>query len=227
MKKTGLAIFLLVVLVSSPGFAFVDAIVSTAKAAKDEVYQKFMMVKAIEQLKALRDNYEASMRYYAMIKKLNEGKGILPNIATKVGDIGDKLAKEAQQQFEDDWINDKGYHSDLDRAIGKMDDYASGKVRYAGKVFSKSLEAQKEGERISHEADSLDSKNTQKMMLKTQALQLQLAAQTNANMAQLLDVNTRTYKLQLEAKQERLRDWDIFDKSVKILQGPEKARGGN
>jgi hypothetical protein len=96
-----------------------------------------------------------------------------------------------------------------------------------GKVFSKSLEAQKEGERISHEADSLDSKNTQKMMLKTQALQLQLAAQTNANMAQLLDVNTRTYKLQLEAKQERLRDWDIFDKSVKILQGPEKARGGN
>ena len=226
MKRTWTAIILLVVFVS-PGFAFVDAIVSTAKAAKDEVYQKFMMLKAIEQLKALRDNYQASVRYYAMFKKLNEGKGILPNIAHKVGDIGDDVAREAQQQFEDDWINDKGYHSGLERAINKMDDYASGKVRYAGKVFSKALDAQKEGERISQEADSLDPKSTQTMILKTQALQLQLAAQTNANMAQLLDVNTRTYKLQLEAKQERLRDWDIFDKSVKILKGDGKKKGGN
>ena len=218
MKRIWVVILLLGVL-ASPAFAFVDAIVSTAKAAKDEAYQKFMMIKAIEQLKALRDNYEASMRYYAMIKKLNEGKGILPNIAHKVGDIGDEVAKEAQQQFEDDWINDKGYHSDLDKEINKMDDYASGKVRYAGKVFSKSLEAQKEGQRISDEADSLDPKMTQTMILKTQALQLQLAAQTNQNMAQLLDVNTRMYKLQLEAKEERLRDWDIFDKSVRVLKG--------
>lgn len=226
MKRTWSVIILLAVFVS-PGFAFVDAIVSTAKAAKDEAYQKFMMIKAVEQLKSLRDNYEASMRYYAMYQKMNEGRGILANIAHKVGDIGDDVRKEAQQQFEDDWINDNGYHSDVDRAIGKMDDYASGKVRYAGKVFSKSLEAQKEGERISQEADSLDPKSTQRMILKTQALQLQLAAQTNANMAQLLDVNTRIYKLQLEAKQERLRDWDIFDKSVKILKGEVKTQGGN
>ncbi len=225
MKRAWIALFLLGVFVS-PGFAFIDAVISTAKAAKDEVYQKFMMVKAIEQLKALRDNYEAARRYYAMIKKLNEGKGILPNIARKVGDIGDDIAKEAQQQFKDDWINDKGYHSDIDRAIGKMDDYASGKVRYAGKVFSKSLEAQKEGERISQEADSLDPKSTQTMILKTQALQLQLAAQTNANMAQLLEVNTRSYRLQQEAKEERLRDWDIFDKSVQILKDNGKTQGG-
>jgi hypothetical protein len=185
-----------------------------------------MMLKAVEQLKSLRDNYEASMRYYAMYKKLNEGRGLLANIATKVGDIGDDVAREAQQQFQDDWINDKGYNSDIDRTIGKMDDYASAKVRYAGKVFSKALEAQKEGERISLEADSLDPKSTQKMILKTQALQLQLAAQTNANMAQLLEVNTRIYKHQLEAKEERLRDWDIFDKSVKILKGDGKPSGG-
>ena len=226
MKRIGSVIFLLAVFVS-PGFAFVDAVISTAKAAKDEAYQKFMMIKAVEQLKSLRDNYEASMRYYAMIKKLNEGKGILPNIAHKVGDIGDDVANEAQQQLNDDWINDKGYRSGLDKAIEKMDDYASGKVRYAGKVFSKSLDAQKEGQRISDEADSLDPKMTQTMILKTQALQLQLAAQTNQNMAQLLDVNTRMYQLQLEAKQEHLRDWDIFDKSVSILKNGGKAPGGN
>ena len=226
MKRIGSVIFLLAVFVS-PGFAFVDAVISTAKAAKDEAYQKFMMIKAVEQLKSLRDNYEASMRYYAMIKKLNEGKGILPNIAHKVGDIGDDVANEAQQQLNDDWINDKGYRSGLDKAIEKMDDYASGKVRYAGKVFSKSLDAQKEGQRISDEADSLDPKMTQTMILKTQALQLQLAAQTNQNMAQLLDVNTRMYQLQLEAKQEHMRDWDIFDKSVNIFKSGGKTAGGN
>ena len=78
-----------------------------------------------------------------------------------------------------------------------MDDYASNKVRYAGKVFEKSLEAEKEGEKIrrSGHAGLQDHRSND---LKNEALQLQLAAQTNANMAQLLDINTRLYKLHLK-----------------------------
>lgn len=215
--------FVLLVAVLLLGFstgasAFIGAAVETAKAAKDEIYQRFMMLKAVEQLKSLRDNYQASMRYYALYKKWNEGRGILPNIAQRVGDIGEDTYREAQLQMEDDWIHSRGYGSGVDRMIGKMDDYASNKIRYAGKVFEKSRDAEHEGEKIALEADSLDSKSTQKMQLKTQALQLQLAAQTNANMAQLLDVNTRMYKLQMEEKQDRLRDWDLFDKSVELLK---------
>jgi len=207
--------------------AFFDAIISAAQAAKEEAYEKFMMLKAVEQLKSLKDNYEASMRYYAMYKQLNEGKGILPNIAQKVGDIGDNVAKQAQQQFDDDWIYSKGYGSDIDKTVSKMDQYSSDKVRYAGQVFSKALEAQTEGQKISSEADGLDTKTTQKMILKTQALQLQLAAQTNANMAQLLEVNTRMYQLQQEQKEERLQDWDVFDKSIKIFKAGLDSQGGN
>ena len=119
--------------------AFFDASVSAAQAAKEEAYEKFMMLKAVEQLKSLRDNYEASMRYYAMYKQLNEGKGILPNIAQKLGDIGDEVAKQAQQQFDDDWIYNKGYGSDVDKTVSKMDQYSSDKVRYAGQVFLQSV----------------------------------------------------------------------------------------
>ena len=217
MKRTA-SVFMLALICATPCSAFIGAVAETAKAAKDEIYQRFMMLKAVEQLKSLRDNYQASMRYYALYKKWNEGRGFLPNVAQRIGDIGEGTYREAQLQMEDDWIHSRGYGSDVDQLIGKMDDYASNKIRYAGKVFEKSRDAEREGEKIALEAASLDAKSTQKMQLKTQALQLQLAAQTNANMAQLLDVNTRMYKLQMEEKQDRLRDWDLFDKSIERLK---------
>ena len=64
------------------------------------------------------------------------------------------------------------------------------------------------------------------MILKTQALLLQLEAQTNANMAQLLEVNTRMYQLQQEKKEERLQDWNVFDKSVQVFKDGMKSQGG-
>ncbi|MCH8007331.1 MAG: hypothetical protein IIC91_00545 [Chloroflexi bacterium] len=105
-----------------------------------------------------------------------------------------------------------------------MDTYVSKRIEYAGKSFEKFLEAQDEAEKIALESDGLDSKATQKMILKTQALQMQLSAQTSANIAQLLDVNTRLYKLQLEEKQNRIRDWDLFDKSIRTLKTGMRQR---
>jgi len=211
-------VFVFIIFMSSESYAILDAIAGAASSARDAAYEKFMMLKAVEQLKALRDNYEASMRYYEMYQKMNEGRGILYNVAHRVGDIGDDEWKKAQDQFNYDWITSKAYGSDVDQAIQKMDQYASDKIRYAGKVFEKSLDAQNEGEKISVEADSLNPKATNRMILKTQALQMQLAAQTNSNMAQLLDVNTRLYQLQLEVKEEQLKDWSIFGKSIDIIK---------
>lgn len=221
--RIGIIFFCLIFSVTVRANALFDAIASTAKAAKDEAFQRFMMIKAVEQLKTLRDNYEASMRYYAMFQKMNAGKGILPNIARRVADIGEDTYRQARLQFEDDWIHNKAYNSDVDQLIEKMDKYASDKIRYAGKVFERSREAEHEAAIISLEADSLDPKTTQRAALKAQALQLQLAAQTNENLAQLLDVNTRLYKLQMEHKQAQIRDSDIFDKSVKILFGKSES----
>jgi len=199
---------------SSPTWAFFDAIVDAARTAREAVYEKFMMIKAIEQLKALRDNYEASIRYYALFKSMNEGKGFLPNVAHRLADIGQEQIQEAEQQFEDDWVRDEGYGSSLDAAINKMDAYTSSKIRYAGRVFKKSLEAEDQGEKIFLDADLLDPKSTERMILKTEALQLELAAETNANVAELLDVEARACRLGLEEKEDRLRGWNRFDKSL-------------
>lgn len=217
--------FLGIIFLATPSWGFFGAVVQTAQSAKDAVYQKFMMLKAVQQLKSLRDNYQASRRYYAMYQRLNEGKGILPNVAHRVADIGLKTTQQAQAQFEDDWIYDKGYGSNVDQTMEKMDGYVSTRIRYAGKSFEQFIEARDTAEEIALNADSLDSKSTQKMILKTQALQMQLAAQASANLSQLLDVNTRLYRLQLEKKQSRMEDWDVFDKSIAILRnGKEDGR---
>lgn len=216
MKRIGLSLVLILSL-AGPSWAIFGAIIEGGRAAKDVIYQKFMMLKAVQQLKALRDNYQSSKRHYAMFKRMNEGKGFLYNVSNRIADIGVETVQEAQAQFEDDWIYGPGYGADVDRLMERMDNYASNRIRYAAKSFEKFVEAQKEAEKIALGADGLDSKSTQRMILKTQALQLQLAAQTSANIAQLLDVNTRLYKLQLEQKQNQIKDWDLFDKSIRTL----------
>jgi len=215
----------LVFLLWTPSYAFLDAIASSYQAAQEAVYEKFMMAKTVEELKSLRDNYVASMRYYAYFKELNEGKGIVYNAANQIADIGDQTYQQAQMQFKNDWIYDPGGGSSLDAVMNNLDAYASTQVLYAGKVFQKSVLAQKEGEQLAAQSDTLTSL-PQKLSVKSQALQIQLIAQTNANLAQLLEVNTRLYEIEMEHEKERWQEWDLFQKSVEKMTAQAMTENG-
>jgi hypothetical protein len=217
MKKIFCAMAL-VMLSLTPSYAFLDAIAGTAQAVREEIYEKFMMAKTIQELQSLRDNYVASMRYYEYFKQLNQGKGIIQNFAQDVADIGEQAKQEAQWQFQNDWFNNPAYNSDVDKLFNRMDNYASQKVRYAGKVFANSVTAEAEGKKLSAFADTMDPHSPQRAMVEGEAWNVELQAQTNANLSQLLDLNTRLYELGLEQKEERLRDWETFDKSVQQSQ---------
>jgi len=203
-------------------WAFLDAIASTAQAVQTKLYQEFMMAKVVEEIKALRDNYAASVRYYEYFKQMNEGRGIIGNFVQNIVDIGQENIEEAKRQFNNDWIQDQGYNSDVERTFKKMDEYASAKVKYAGKVFETAISGEKKGEELAKVAETMDPKSPQRAILEGQAWMVQLQAQANANMAELLDLNTRMYELKLKHEQEQMREWDIFNKSARILR--ERAK---
>jgi hypothetical protein len=203
---------------AKPSYAFLDAIVTAADRARQEIYEKFMMAKAVEQVKSLRDNYAASMRYYNYFKQMNEGRGIVGNFVHNITDIGDQTVYDARQQFHDDWIRDRGYGSDVEATFQKMDRYASQKVGYSEKVFETAIQGQKEGQKLAEAAATMDPKSPQRAIVQGQAWTVQLQAQTNANLAQLIDLNTRMYELELERKKQDMQEWQIFHKSA------EKAR---
>jgi len=215
----------LVLSLSVNSWAFLDAIASTAQAVQTKLYQEFMMAKVVEEIKSLRDNYAASMRYYEYFKQMNQGKGIIGNFVQDIVNIGDQTVLQAQQEFSNDWIKDRGYHSDVEKTFRAMDQYASTKVRYAGQVFISSVQARKEGQKLAAAASTMDQSSPQRGILEGQAWMVQLQAETNANLSQLLDLNTRMYELQMEREKKQMKDWDMFSKSAQKLQ--QQTGGGS
>jgi hypothetical protein len=208
---------ILVLGLAANSWAFLDAIASTAQAIQTKLYQEFMMAKVVEEIKSLRDNYAASMRYYEYFKQMNQGKGIIGNFVQDIVNIGDQTVQEAKQQFNNDWVRDQGYHSDVEKAFQAADEYASNKVKYAGQVFISSVQAQKEGQKLAAAASTMDQSSPQRAILEGQAWTVQLQAQTNANLAELIDLNTRLYELEMEHKKEEMREWSIFTKSAQLV----------
>jgi len=216
----GGALFVAVLLTSEPvpSWAFLDAIATTAQAVETKLYQEFMMAKIVEQIKTLRDNYAASLRYYNYFKQMNEGRGIIGNFVHNIVDIGQSTVQEAEQQFQYDWIKDQGYHSQVEQAFKKADQYASSKISYAGKVFITSIQGEKEGEKLAAAADTMDQKSPQRALLEGEAWNVQLQAQTNANLAELIDLNTRLYELEIEQRKKEMNEWSIFQESAQRLE---------
>lgn len=196
----------LCLLFCAPSHAFLAAIAEGADKAREEAYRQFMMLKAVQQLKMLRDNYTDARELYAMAKKMNEGRGLMANILDRVGDIGEETAQKIQGQFKYDWLTSKPERSRVSDTLREMDLYVSDKIRYAGKVFEVSRQAETEAAKLASESHSLDPKASRDAALKAQALQLQLSAQQNANLANLLDVDTRLYDLMLKNAQRDLRE---------------------
>src|SRR5689334_1905068 len=134
MRKIWFAI-LFIFLFVRPSHAFLEVAFEAAEKAREIAYQNFMQLKAVQQLKTLRDNYVAGKEYYEMAKKLNEGRGLAANIKDRLMDIGDEESKKIQKQFEDDWIVSRPTNTLVDQWVDKGKKYIQDKIDYAEKVF--------------------------------------------------------------------------------------------
>jgi len=102
MKKSAL-VFCLILVWATPSFAFVTAILEGAEKAREEAYRQFMMLKAVQHLKALSDTYKESKNYYELMKKISEGQTCFPVRTNRVMDMGEELAAKQEKHFAGDW----------------------------------------------------------------------------------------------------------------------------
>lgn len=209
---------------TSPSHAFIGAVFQAAQTARDEAYKEFMKFQAIQQLKTLRDNYTSSMRYYTYIRELNSGKGITANVLGKLHDIGERTGLEAKARMEYDWVYDPAYESRLDALVSQMDKTASTRVKVAADIFTASLEGKRVGEEIASKGSKPNAQITQADILKATGIQIQQTAQTNALLAQIVQLNTETTHLALEKEAAAARQRAFYRKAKEKRKSNELAR---
>lgn len=119
LKVSALLLLLALTGLPRPAFGFLDGLISGAKSVKDEAHKRIIENQLFQLLLAAKKNYDASVKIYKEVKRLNEGKGLVKNIASSLEAEGKKMAREEGEAFASDiaYRNDSG----LDRKLDEID----------------------------------------------------------------------------------------------------------
>lgn len=111
---------LLILLLSpQPSWAFLGGIISGAKAVADQAHQKVIENQLIQLVIEAKKNYDASVRIYQEVRRLNEGRGLVRNVTSDLGQKARGMADEQKEAF----ISDFTYRGDsgIDRGLQSLD----------------------------------------------------------------------------------------------------------
>lgn len=202
MRKS--AILALAVLLLAPARSealIFDTVAGGMKYAKDAAYQAFVKLKWIEQIRIMKQNYDASQRYYREFKRLNEGKGLVHNVGEMFKAAGNQMAYELEAQVDRDFIHTYNTDTRVDRFFLSVDHKIASNMRYAGDQMAAMISNRQKGIDIAKEANGLSPKDAANLQAKAQGLQLQLLQQLHEDNLRLIEL--QSMRLAAEARREK------------------------
>ena len=94
---------------------FTDDATQAMILAEERIFHAFMKVQVVEQLLTLKQNYEASVRYFNDFKQLNSGKGIFQNIAAQIKTAQTQELNSMQQQINQSFAQTYNTNTEVDK----------------------------------------------------------------------------------------------------------------
>lgn len=201
----------------------VDSFVSGVKYAQDQAYQAFMKIKVIEQIRILKQNYDASVRYYNEFKKLNEGRGILYNVAQQLKVAELQELDILRGNVDRDFINTYKTDTKVDQFFQSIDRGVATNMKYAGDEMANLINNRKIGADIAKNAGNLSPKDAANMAVKAQGLQLQYLSVIHEDNLRLIQIQTMQLANDTRRQQAEQRLIDTVRKSVKRV-APEAVK---
>ena len=214
----------LVLALQAPAHAiFVDTVVNGAKYAKDQAYQAWMKIKIIEQIRIMKQNYDASVRYYKEFQRLNQGRGILYNVAMQLKEGAEQMGDELRASIDRDFIHTYNTDTGVDRFFKSIDRSIANNMRYAGDELGNLIANRKVGVQIAKNADGLSPKDAANMAVKAQGIQLQMMAQLHEDNVRLIQIQSMILANETRRQQAEQKLIQSVRKSVERIS-PDAAR---
>ncbi len=191
MKRLAAFTLALMLLGEVPAHAIiVDTFVSGVKYAQDAAYQAFMKLKVIEEIQLLKQNYDASVRYYTEFKRLNQGRGILYNVAQQLKVAELQELDTLRGNVDRDFLNTYKTDTKVDQFFQTIDRGVANNMKYAGDEMANLINNRKIGADIARNADGLSPKDAANMAVKAQGLQLQYLSVIHEDNLRIIEVQT-------------------------------------
>ncbi|MBI5631620.1 MAG: hypothetical protein HY921_12145 [Elusimicrobia bacterium] len=218
MKRILPILLILIFLTEAPAHAIiVDTFVGSLKYAQDQAYQAFMKLKIIEEIRILKQNFDASVRYYNEFKRLNEGRGILYNVGMQLKVAAEQMGDDLQRSVDRDFINTYKTDTKVDQFFQSIDHGIANNMKYAGDELGNLIANRKIGVDIARNAGNLSPKDAANLAVKAQGIQLQYLSQIHEDNIRIIEIHSLQLANDTRRQQAEQRLIESVRKSVKKL----------
>ena len=215
MRKTLALAVSLLLLWGQPAHALIfDTVTSGLQYAEQKAYQAFMKIKVIEQIRVMKQNYDASVRYYKEFERLNSGKGLFQNVADMLKTTAEQMGEELKGNVDRDFINTYNTDTKVDRFFGSIDRGIANNMRYAGDGLADVIAGRKAGVQIAQQAKGLSPKDAANLSAKAAGLQIQMMSQLHEDNLRLIEISSMRLAADMRQQQGEQRLIESIRKSV-------------
>jgi len=180
---------------------FTDDATQAMILAEERIFHAFMKIQVVEQVLTLKQNYEASVRYFNDFKQLNSGKGIFQNIAAQIKTAQTKELNSMQQQINQTFTQTYNSSTAVDKFFQSLDQGISNNIKYAGDEMANAISNRKTGEQIANSAEGLSPKDAANLTAKAQGVQVQVLTQIHEDNLRLIQLGSM--QLASQARKEK------------------------
>ena len=192
----------LLLLWAQPAHALIfDTAISGLQYAEQKAYQTFMRLKIIEEIKIMKENYDASVRYYKEFERLNSGKGLFQNVADMLKTAAEQMGDELKANVDRDFIHTYNTDTKVDRFFNSIDRSIANNMKYAGDELANTISSRKVGIQIAQEAKGLSPKDAANLSAKAAGLQIQMMTQLHEDNLRLIEISSM--RLATEMRQQQ------------------------
>jgi len=188
--RCALAVFLLMFVVGeAPAHAqlFAGPVVSGLQYAEQQAYMTFMKTQVVQELLILKQNYDASVRYYNEFKQLNSGKGFFQNVGAQIKTAANNDVQQFDKQVVQAFTQTNS-NTAVDQFVQGVNKGIYNSMKYATDEAVALAENRKLGADIANNSGGLAPKDAANLSARAQGIQIQMLTQLHSDNLRLIQL---------------------------------------
>lgn len=189
MRRSLPVILLMFVVGQAPAHAqlFAGPVVSGLQYAQEQAYMTFMKLQVVQELLILKQNYDASVRYYDEFKQLNSGKGFFQNVGAQIKVAANNDVQQFDKQVTAAFTQTNS-NTAVDQFVQGVNKGIFNSMKYATDEAVALAENRKLGADIANNSGSLAPKDAANLSTRAQGIQIQMLTQLHSDNLRLIQL---------------------------------------
>ncbi len=186
--RRSLPIFLLMFMSGeAPAHAQAGAAIQAAAYAEQKTYDTFMHLQVVQELLVLKQNYDASVRYYAEFKQLNSGKGYFQNVAAQIKTAVTADAQQLNSQITQTFMQ-PNTNTAVDQFVNNVNQGIYNNLKYATDEAANAVDNHKIGVTIAGNANGLSPKDAANLSAQASGIMVQMLTEIHADNLRIIQL---------------------------------------